>query len=169
MFHRQQLTDQRPASYASEYDIPPIQTTYAASTIHTAFHSTNRIPPSTNRTHSAVVNRKLRLNGMAFHYSHGSIVMPCPQVPTKGGGEVTSSRFQTLQVQLHDWVINTGLHAAGYPRNLKLATRVSQLETSITGGAGSQAMSQAPIFPRVQQVPRYNVTPATYMTRSRNY
>jgi hypothetical protein len=167
-FSRNKITDARPASYASTYDLVPPVTSYAASFMGSPMATRLVVPRSQNITNSAVVKRRPRRNGLNYHYSHGGTVMPYLKVPCPGAGGVASSRFQTILVQLHDWVINTGWHQAGYPRNLGLVTRVGQLETNTTGGSTSAQMQQSPIFPRVQRVPRYVVNPATYLTRSAN-
>jgi hypothetical protein len=164
---RSPIRDARPSgTVASEYDVPTPVTTYAASTRQTGIAAHLNVPACSNRTNSAVVSRRPRRVGLDFHYSHGGVVQPFPEVPTPGAGGVRSSTFQPILVQLHDWCVNRACFAAGYPRNLGLSTRVSQLQTNRSGGSTDAEMDQRPLFPKVQRVPRYSVRPAVYQTRS---
>lgn len=162
------ITDARPSTIASKYDLPPPVTTYASALRNTALFSQNQIQHSTNVQGSMVVNRRPRRNGLRYFYSHGGVVQPAPQVPTPGAGGVRNSLYQTILVQLHDWSTNLAIFAAGYPRNLGYTTRVSQLQTKVSGGPTNATMDTKPIFPAVQRVRRYTVQPRTYQTRSTN-
>jgi hypothetical protein len=144
--------------------IPPV-TSYASSTSQTLGQDRLSVPPSTNKTNSAVVQRRPRRNGLMYFYSHGGLSMPIPGMPTPGNGGVMSSAFQRVLVQLHDWVINRAWYAAGYPRNLGYTFRVNQIATKTTGGAVG-AMQPRPRFAKVQVIPRATAQPQTYNTKS---
>lgn len=146
--------------------VPPV-TSYAASRDVSPLSSRSYIPPSTNRTNSAVVTRVPRRNGIAYFYSHGGLTMPANAVPRPGSGGVWSSSFQQVLVQLHDWVKNSDWFAAGYPRNLGYAFRVQQVSTKAGGGSVGR-MQPRPLFPKVQVIPRATVVPPAYKTRSSN-
>lgn len=160
------IPDGRPSgSIQSKYDVPPPVTTYAYSAAKTPLHASLNIPPSTNRSGSAVVNRRPLRNGLQFFYSHGAVSMDVPLAAVAEGG-VNSSRFQTVNVQLMDWQNNTSWHQAGYPRNLGWVTRVAQVDTKSSGGPTNATMEAKPAFNRVQRVPRYQAIPKAYPTRS---
>lgn len=161
--------DARPSStIQSKYDVPPPVTSYASSVARTPLLSQNNIPASTNRTGSAVVNRRPTRNGQQFFYSHGAVPM-LPPIDAVGKGGVISSRFQMMNVQLMDWQKNTSWRQAGYPRNLGYVTRVATIDTNVTGGPGTTSqMASAPLFTKVQRVPRYQAIPQAYKTRSAN-
>lgn len=162
------MNDQRPSStVASKYDVVPPVVSYAASAQRTPLISQNHVPSSTVRSGSAVVNRRPRRNGQQFFYSHGAVQMPVP-ISGRVLGGVSISRSQMMNVQLMDWQKNLAWFAAGYPRNLGYATRTEQLQTNKTGGPTSAQMASAPIFPKVQKVPRYQGLTPRYNTRSSN-
>lgn len=162
------ITDARPSTIASVYEVTPPVTTYASALRNTPLFSQNQVQHSTNRAGSMVVNRKPRRNGLRYFYSHGGIVMPRPTVPTPGAGGVASSGFQSILVQLHDWSQNLAWFAAGYPRNLGYSTRVQQLQTNVTGGPTDASMDARPLFPKVQSVRRATVVVPRYPTKSAN-
>lgn len=162
------MEPQRPSQVTWRGDLTPPVTSYASAVAKTPLLSQNRIAPTTNRTNSAVVQRRPRREGLKYFYSYGTVPMPLAGVPRPGAGGVFSSSFQPLLTTLHDWVTNTAWFAAGYPRNLGLSTRVSQLQTKRTGGPTDASMDAKPIFPKVQRVQRYSVTPSYYPTRSAN-
>lgn len=145
---------------------PPI-TSYAAAIRSSNIGDTLRVPASLNTTNSAVVNRAQRSGGMRSFYAHGAVPMPTP-VPYAGYGGVNSSAANQYNVNLFDWQINPSWFEAGYPRNLGLSTRVPQLQTNITGGPGKSRATARPLFTRVQQVPRAQVTVRTYQTKAAN-
>jgi hypothetical protein len=161
------IADARPSQVVySVYDQPPPITTYASGVQNNSLLSQNHVPATSNRTNSAVVNRRPRRNGLRYFYGHGGLVMPFRAIPSVGTGGVQNSFYQTILVQLHDWSQNLSWFAAGYPRNLGYSTRVSQLNTNVTGGSTNAAMNQRPLFPKVQRVPRYSVRPNVYQTKS---
>jgi hypothetical protein len=167
---RLKITDGRPSdTVISTYDVPPPVTTYAASVLKTALWSAVGRTYSTNKTNSAVVNRRPRMKGILPYYAHGAVIMPTLGVPTPGNGGVANSRYQTFLVQLHTWQQNLAWFAAGYPQNLGYSTRVGVINTQVTGsGATNATMASRPLFPRIQRVPRYDVRPPRYDTRSAN-
>lgn len=155
-----------PGSITWEGDLVPPVTTYASARPYGAPSARLNIRPSTNRTNSAVVDRRPRRNGLRYFYAHGSTVMPVGGVPRPGPGGVLSSAFQRILVHLTDWSQNDALFAAGYPRNLGLSFRVAQLNTQVSGGSGPGAMEARPLFPKIQRVPRYSTDPRYYPTRA---
>lgn len=120
---------------------------------------------------AAIVSRHSRRQG-EYHYVHGGERQPVAVVPDP----VRSSDFQTTQVSLAPWFINTGWYIAypaasisqGTDRNLGLAERTPQLTTRVAGGPGPRGtrMGPRPQFTRVQTIPRYPTAPATYETTS---
>lgn len=161
-------TDRVAGQVAYRGDLPAPVTTYADSQSKTPLISQNKVPPSTNRTNAAVVQRKPRRNGLLYFYSHGSTHMRVPNIPSPGNGGVLSSAFQPILTTLHDWSQNLAWFAAGYPRNLGYVTRVPQLSTKATGGPTDSSMQAKPRFDRVQSVRRYSVVPRAYPTKSSN-
>jgi hypothetical protein len=147
-------------------DLPAPVTTYASAQANLPMRTRLTVPAGTNRTGAPVVNRVPRRNGLRYFYSHGGIRMPFGGVPRPGAGGVTSSAFQQILVQLHDWVTNRNWYEGGYPQNLGLSFRAQQLVTKATGGPTSAAMETKPVFAKVQTVRRYSVTPPRYPTRS---
>jgi hypothetical protein len=160
------IPDQRPSQVIlSKYDQPPPVTTYAAAIRSHDISSRSRVQPSTNKSGSMVVSRRDRMAGLKYFYSYGATISQAPTVPVPGAGGVRSSIAQQKLVQLDGWTRNDKWYIA-FPRNLGYVTRVGQLKTNITGGSTDATMQQRPIFPRVQQVRRWSVTPLTYRTRS---
>lgn len=150
-------------------DLQAPVTSYASAAKTTPLTSRNYNPASTNRTNSAVVDRRPRRGGHNFFYSHGAVPMRTPIDESQTSmGLVPISTFQPYNVQLMDWQINTSWYEAGYPRNLGLSTRVPQLQTQVTGGGGPGAMDQRPLFTKVQQVQRARVLVQTYRTKASN-
>lgn len=163
------IRDARPSDNTySKYDVPPPIVTYAASLRNSPLISQNQIAPTSNRSGSAVVNRRPRRNGMRFYYANGGNRQPRIPVPTPGGGGVASSAFQTTKADLTPWCINVAWFEAGYPRNLGYVTRVPQPTTKQSGGPTDATMAARPIFPKVQVIPRYHVMPPRYKTASAN-
>lgn len=147
-----------------EGDVPKPVTTYAAArSIATATRLS--VPASTNRVGSSVVSRRDRRNGNRFFYAHGGVMMPLagPKPPNNG---VWSSAYQRILVHLFDWSTNDRWYEGGYPRNLGYTFRGLQPVTNATGGPTAAAMQQAPVFKRVQQVPRYSTVPKVYATKA---
>lgn len=160
------VTTKRGSQVTWEGDLTPPVVSYAASVRKSPLFTGLTVPASTNGTRSAVVDRKATRKGLLYFYSHGGIDMPAQSVPTPGAGGVANSRFQRTLVQLHDWVINTGWYMGGYPRNLGYSFRQGQLQTQVSGGSGPGMMQQRPLFPAVQNVPRYASPIRRYATRS---
>jgi hypothetical protein len=147
-------------------DVVAPVTSYASALPSSPLTSRQYNPASTNRTGSAVVDRKPRRGGHMFFYSHGAVPMPTPiREEQNSQGLVPISKFQRFNVALMDWQKNLSWYESGYPRNLGLSTRVPQLETNQTGGPGRSSMDQRPLFTRVQTVQRSRVIVQTYRTR----
>lgn len=144
-----------PNIVASNYD--PMRTTSVGQQL--------RVPASSVRTRSAVVDRHERRGGIENFYTHGAVPMrrPIPGLPAYGS--VIRSAFQRFNVRLAMWQLVPSLFEAGYPRNLGLSTKVAQPEVNATGGPGSSMMTQKPIFPAIQQVTRARATIPMYRTR----
>lgn len=155
-----------PGNVSWEGDLPAPVTTYASAQANLPMRTRLLVPPSTNRSGAPVVNRVPRRNGQKFFYSHGGIEMPSRLVPRPGAGGVFSSAFQTMLIQLHDWMINGAWFAAGYPRNLGYSWRNGQIDTNATGGPGKGQMQQTPVFTRIQTVRRATVNPPRYNTKA---
>lgn len=148
-------------------DLPAPDSTYASALPATPLASRLTVPATTNRTGSAVVDRRVRRGGHHFFYSHGAVPMP-NALPGQGAaqiGGVNSSAFQPYNVALMDWQINTSWYESGYPRNLGLSTRVPQLQTNVTGAPGKSRQQPRPLFTRVQTVERARVVVRTYQTQ----
>lgn len=160
--------DPQPSLVQYRGNLVPPTTSYARSVTDTAFGSRENIESqaSTVRTRSAVVTRAPRMNGMRFAYGYGKEEAQLPHVyPGGNDGGVRSSAFQTFKNHLYNFVLNDGLFAAGYPRNLGLSFRVPAIRTNPTGGSTPSRMDQKPQFTKVQSVPRYSTVPAAYETR----
>lgn len=159
------VTTQGGSQVTWEGDLTPPVVSYAASVRKSPLFTGLNVPATTGKSRSAVVDRRDIRKGLLYYYSHGGKMMPIPQVTNPAGGGVQVSAFQRVLVQLQDWVINTGWHMGGYPRNLGLSFRQGQLETQVTGGSGPGAMAQRPLFPKVQVVPRYTAPVRRYATK----
>lgn len=146
--------------------VAPI-TSYASTTPHSALTSRLGIQSSTNVNGSAVVNRQEQRGGIRSFYSHGGYRMPnaLPFAGNTATGGVNRSAFQQTNIQLMDWQINPSWHQAGYPRNLALSTRVSQLQTNVNGAPGASSQDPRPLFTRVQTVERARIIVQSYKTR----
>jgi hypothetical protein len=146
-------------------DLPAPVTTYASALPTTPLTSRQYNPPSTNRTKSAVVDRKPRRGGHMFFYSHGAVPMLTPiREDSNSQGLVPISMFQRFNIALMDWQKNLSWYESGYPRNLGLSTRVPQLQTNVTGGPGRSSMDQRPLFTKVQTVQRARIKVSAYQT-----
>jgi hypothetical protein len=94
-------------------------------------------------------------------------------------GNVRSTAFQPILVQLHDWQMNDKWYIAwngtgsGMFQNSKKeryaypSFRVSQVNTSLTGGPGPSTMRMGPRprFTSVQAIQKYTAQPSYYNTQ----
>lgn len=128
-----------------------------------------------NRTRSASVSRKPRMNGLDFDYVHGDTNMGGNvRVAMKATGQVESTVYQPVMRNLWDWCLNRKWYICypaatvmnGGKHNLALSIRVDQLKTTKTGGPGKARMAGKPAFVKVQDIRRYSSIPATYQTKS---
>jgi len=157
--------------YQQRYgELEPPATQYVTSTSPLA--SVDDVPSvATTESNASVVQRALRTVGLHFLGGIQHRNAPVPQMYDSP----YSSKFNQiligphLSAQFNDkWyiaypaasVMNGGLH------NLALSERVPQLVTRSTGGPGPAAMTAAPKFTRVQNVPRYSTMPQQYPTQS---
>jgi len=123
---------------------------------------------STAWTRSPVVNRRNRQQGLIYNYLFGA-VRQATRLPYPGeaDGMVRSSSFQQDFIQgVRGWTTNLGWFQGGYPRNLGWTFRTQQIRTNPTGGPTPSRMGQAPVFTRVQTVPRYSTVPPAFQTVS---
>ncbi len=150
-----------------EGDLVPPVTSYSASLRASPMMTSLQVPASTNRYRSAVVDRHRRLTGLRFWYAHGAVWMSNTN-PRPASNGVQSTAFQRFWVNLFDWTQNLSWYSAGYPRNTGLTFRMPQPETNKTGGPSDGRMQPAPVFTRVQRVPRYSAVPRSYPTTSSN-
>jgi hypothetical protein len=125
------------------------------------------------------------MNGLRFNWSWGGINMGAltQSLPgVKGGGLngfVRRTDAQPTLVQLHDWQTNDNWYiawngtGAGMFQNQKAerytypSFRVSQVNTSLTGGPGpaSMKMNLKPRFTSVQAIKKYTARPSYYNTK----
>lgn len=146
-------------------DLTPPTSSYAASFESSSIGRRMGIVGTQVGTGAPVVARKSRRGGLLAFVSSGGRQMRNP-VPGMGAyGNVQSSPFQTINAGLADWHINPSWHEAGYPRNLGLSQRTPQPRTNVTGGPGGSRMQQAPLFTRVQNVPRARAQIRVFATR----
>jgi len=164
-------------------DLEPPATSYA--TTNTPL-STRLVRPTVGpKTNAPYVVRKPRINGLKFNWAWGGNDMGKHTVSlpgTDGGGlngNVRSTKFQPVLVQLHDWQTNDQWYIAwggtgsgmfqgskkeryAYP-----SFRVSQINTSTTGGPGPQSMrmNRQPRFTSVQRIKKYTAQPSYYPTQ----
>lgn len=156
--------------YNQFYGEMPIPAT-AFATSATALRSLD-VQPSvrTKFSNASLVDRRNRMNGYiptAGRQSYKDVTPPI-------NNPVKSSEFQRWLIGPQiNWVLNKCLYRAGYPaatisfgtmRNMGLSERTPQLPTRTTGGPGPAAMTPAPRFRSVQQVPRYSTMPSMYPT-----
>jgi hypothetical protein len=175
---------QRAADSLSVYnaDMEPPATSYATST--SPLSAALARPTVGPKTNAAYVSRKPRMNGLRFFWSWGAVDMlrNTASLPGSGSGLVPSVRstaFQPMLVQLHDWTRNANWYIAwngtgsgmfqgskkeryAYP-----SFRVSQVNTSLTGGPGpsTMRMNQRPRFTSVQAIKKYTAQPSYYNTK----
>lgn len=180
--------DARNSAAESVYnaDLVPPATSYAAT--RSALHSTYVNPTVAPKTRAAFVDHHWRMNGLKFNWSWGGINMQPftkASLPGQSGGLngfVQSTDFQTTLVQLHDWQTNDNwyncwngsgsgmFNGSKETRYTYPSFRVSQINTSVTGGPGqyTQRMQPSPRFTSVQTIQRYSAQPSYYNTRSTN-
>lgn len=153
-----------------EGDLTPPVTSYAGSYKSTAIGSRGYSQGfSSAWTKAAVVQRRLRQNGLIYSYSHGGVTNSTRlPYPGSSDGFVRSSVFQRVFVTLHTWTTNVGWFSGGYPRNLGWSFRTPQLQfnAQTNGGSGGARMTQRPMFNKVQTVPRYSTVPPAFPTTS---
>lgn len=176
---------QRAADSLSVYnaDMEPPATSYVAST--SPVSSRLARPVVGPKVNAPFVSRKERLNGLRFNWSWGGINMgeQTASLPgeTKGGlnGFVRRTNFQPVLVQLHDWQTNDQWYiawngtGAGMFQHQKAeryqypSFRVSQVNTSVTGGPGptTMRMRPSPRFTSVQAIRKYTAQPSYYNTQ----
>lgn len=145
-------------------DVPAPVTSYASAAANTPLIARLNVPPSTNKTKSAVVSRHDTRGDIRFFYSHGAVTMRAP-LAAIGPGTTPISQVQQRNIQLMDWQINGSWAQTGYPRNFGWSTRVPQLTTNVTGGPGPADMNVKPHYARVQAVPRSRVIVRSYPTK----
>lgn len=175
---------QRAADSLSVYnaDMEPPATSYA--TTSSPLSAALARPTVGPKTNAAYVSRKPRMNGLRFFWSWGGLDMlrSTASLPGASGGLipfVRSTAFQPILVQLHDWTRNDKWYIAwngtgsgmfqgskkeryAYP-----SFRVSQVNTSLTGGPGptTMRMNQRPRFTSVQAIKKYTAQPSYYNTK----
>lgn len=174
---------QRAADSLSVYnaDMEPPATSYATSV--SPISSRLARPIVGPKVNAAFVSRKERLNGLRFNWSWGGVNMgehteSLPGVTNGLNGFVRSTAFQPVLVQLHDWQTNdqwyiawngTGAGMFQHQKKERYAYpsfRVSQIDTSTTGGPGptTMRMQPRPRFTSVQAIRKYTAQPSYYNT-----
>lgn len=163
-------------------DMEPPATSYATST--SPMSSRLARPVVGPKVNAPFVSRKERLNGLRFNWSWGGINMGKQTVSLPGSdgglnGMVRSTDFQPVLVQLHDWQTNDQWYiawngtGAGMFQHQKAeryqypSFRVSQVNTSVTGGPGptTMRMQPRPRFTSVQAIRKYTAQPSYYNTQ----
>lgn len=166
-------------------EMEPPATSYATSV--SPLSSSLARPVIGPKVNAAFVSRKPRLNGLIFNWAWGGNNMGEQIASLPGGGSglngmVRSSSFQTILVQLHDWQLNnkwyiawngTGAGMFQHQRKERYqypSFRVSQINTSLTGGPGptTMRMNARPRFTSVQAIKKYTAQPSYYNTKSSN-
>lgn len=166
--------------YNAEMDPPA--TSYATS--RSPLSSSLARPVLGPKVNAAFVVRKPRMNGLKFNWAWGGNDMGKHTVSLPGvdgglNGNVRSTKFQPVLVQLHDWQTNdnwyiawngtgSGMFNGSNPvRYTYPSFRVSQISTNVTGGVGpsSMRMNRAPRFTSVQRIKKYTAQPSYYDTR----
>lgn len=163
-------------------EMEPPATSYVTST--SPLSSTHANPVIGPKVDAPFVSHKERMNGLRFNWSWGGINMgkflaSLPGVSSGLNGMVRSTDAQTTLVQLHDWQLNDQWYIAwngtgsGMFQGSKATRysypsfRVSQVNTSLTGGAGptTMRMSQKPRYTSVQAIRKYTAQPSYYNTK----
>lgn len=164
-------------------EMEPPATSYATS--RSPLSSTLARPVLGPKVNAAFVVRKPRMNGLKFNWAWGGNDMGKHTVSlpgTDGGGlngNVRSTKFQPVLVQLHDWQTNdqwyiawngtgAGMFNGSKPERYAYPSfRVSQISTNVTGGVGpsSMRMNRSPRFTSVQRIKKYTAQPSYYDTR----
>lgn len=156
--------------YNQFYGQMPIPATAFTSSV--AQLQSRDIQPSvrTMASNASVVDRRDRMNGYTPTAGRQAYVAWTPEY----NDPVYSSEFQKWFIGYHiNFVENRCLYRAGFPaatisfgtmRNLGLSERTPQVPTRTSGGPGPAAMTPAPKFQSVQQVPRYSTMPSMYPT-----
>lgn len=175
---------QRAADSLSVYnaDMEPPATSYA--TAKSPLSSRLARPVVGPKVNAPFVSRKERMNGLRFNWSWGGVnmgeqVSSLPGVSAGLNGLVRSTAFQTILVRLHDWQTNdkwyiawngtgAGMFMHSKPERYSYPSfRVSQINTSLTGGPGPKTMRMAPRprFTSVQAIRKYTAQPSYYNTQ----
>lgn len=164
-------------------EMEPPATSYATST--SPISSRYAPPVEGPKTDAPFVSHKPRMNGLIFNWAWGANDMGQHTTSLPGSdhglnGFVRSTKFQTTLVQLHDWQTNqnwyiawngTGAGMFQHQKRERYAYpsfRVSQINTSVTGGPGqpTMRMNRAPRFTSVQAIRKYTAQPSYYNTKS---
>lgn len=148
-------------------DLTPPTSSYASGFNSSSLATRMTIAATQVGTGAPVVHRKSRRGGILSFVSMGGRQMRQPVPAQAAYGNVQSSPFQPINVGLVAWQINPSWHEAGYPRNLGLSQRTPQPRTNVTGAPGRSRMQPAPLFTRVQQVPRARANIRVYNTQGR--